>query len=377
MSEVTPVRLLASDAPTAVKTNLTRAEYCSPDIYEKELEKIFHRQWLLVGHVSLAAAPGDYYVKQVGPESMIIARDKQGQLRAYFNVCRHRGYRLMSDHAKGCTDGFVCPYHHWTYDLEGKLRTVPGTRDGQDFDFDAYPLHEAACQVKHGFIFVWLGKETPTSLDDALAHWNNDEQIQVFTPERLKLAHREIYTINANWKAMLENDLECYHCSHGGHVSLAIACNFQAFYADKQNGQHFPLRDGMLTFSMDGQRVSKKSLGNAKDGESAGFLLWPFFCGPVFFVDHAVSLELTPLGVDKCQFICEWYVHEDAVEGEDYDAETVSKVFHITNTEDQAFGERNYQGIQSSRFVPGALHPRREDGIIAAYEVYRQMMAAD
>lgn len=377
MSEVAPARVLATDAPPSIKTNLTRAEYCSPDIYAKEIEKIFNRQWLLVGHISLIPKPGDYYVKQVGPESMIIARDKEGQLRAYFNVCRHRGYRLMDDHSKGCTEGFVCPYHHWTYDLNGKLRTVPGTRDGQDFPFDEFPLHEAACDVKHGFIFVWLGKETPPSLNEALAHWNNDEQIRAFEPERLKLAHREIYTINANWKAMLENDLECYHCSHGGHPSLAISCNFQGFYADKQTGQHFPLREGMLTFSMDGQRVSKKSLGTAKDGESSGFLLWPFFCGPVFFVDHAVSLELTPLGVDKCQFICEWYVHEDAVEGVDYDAEEVAKVFHITNTEDQAFGERNYQGIQSSRFVPGALHPRREDGIIAAYEVYRQMMAAD
>ncbi|WP_437880432.1 aromatic ring-hydroxylating oxygenase subunit alpha [Pseudomonas sp. LRF_L74] len=377
MSEVMTTGVFASDAGPSIPTNLSRDDYCSADIYAKELEKVFYRQWLAVGHISLVPAAGDYYVKQVGPESMIIAKDKEGRIRAYFNVCRHRGYRMLDDHAQGCTDGFVCPYHHWTYDLNGKLRTVPGTRDGQDFPFAEFPLHEAHCTVKHGFIFVWLGKDVPPTLDEALAHWDNDALIRKFEPEKLKLAHREIYTIDANWKAMMENDLECYHCSHGGHVSLAIACNFQGFYADKQTGQHFPLREGMVTFSMDGQRVCKKPLGKAVDGDSAGFLLWPFFCGPVFFVDHAVSLELTPMGVDKCQFICEWYVEETAVESVDYDVEKLIQVFHITNVEDQAFGERNYRGIQSSRFVPGALHPRREDGIIAAYDLYRGMMAAD
>lgn len=377
MTDILTAMPHASLAKPAIPMNLTRDDYTSPAVFDMEIRKIFHRQWLTVGHISLIPNPGDYYVKQVGPESMIIARDKSGKVRAYFNVCRHRGYRLLDDEASGCTEGFVCPYHRWTYTLDGKLRTVPGSRDGQDFDFDAFPLHEASCDVWHGFIYVWIGKETPPSLASVLGPVTNEDAMAVAQPERMKLAHRETYILSSNWKAMMENDLECYHCGHGGHPSLAIACNFQAFYADKRDGQHFSLRAGMKTFSMTGERVSQKALGSATDGFSAGFLNLPLFCGPVMFVDHAVSLELTPLSVDQSLFISEWYVHEDAVEGVDYDKDELKAVFHVTNQEDKAFGERNYQGISSSRFEPGPLHPRREDGIIATYDLYRQMMAAD
>ena len=198
----------------------------------------------------------------------------------------------------------------------------------------------------------------------------------------MKLAHRKTYELQANWKAMMENDLECYHCGHGGHPSLAISCDYSGFFTGQNanpdaSSQHFPLRNGMKTFSMDGERVCTKTLGQAEDGYSSGFLLVPFFTGPVLFVDHAVSLELTPLSPDKSLFISEWYVHEDAVEGVHYDEDSLIDVFHRTNEEDKAFGERNYQGILSSRFVPGPLHPRRETDIIATYELYRKMMAAE
>lgn len=363
-------------------TSMPRDYYVSQAIFEEELKKIFHRQWLTVGHISLLPNPGDYQVKQVGPESMIIARDDTGKVRAYFNVCRHRGYQIMDEGAKGCAKGFVCPYHHWTYDLGGKLRKVPGTKDGRDFPFEQFPLHEAFCEIWHGFIYVWMGKETPPPLADILGPITNKESMRTCQPERLKLAHREIYSLDANWKAMMENDMECYHCALGGHPSLAISCNYQGFYNDGSglplhHQDHFPLRMGMKTFSLDGERVCAKSLGTAQDGFSAGFLLWPLFCGPVMFVDHAVSLELTPLSVDKSQFVAEWYVHEDAVAGVDYDVEKLIAVFDITNREDKAFGERNYRGMRSSRFEPGPLHPRREDGVIMAYDAYRAMMEAD
>lgn len=364
-------------------TNLPREYYVSPAIFEEEIRKVFHRQWLVAGHISLIPNPGDYYVKQVGPESMIFARDTQGDIRAYFNVCRHRGYRLLDNEASGCTRGFVCPYHHWSYDLEGQLRKVPGTRDGRDFAFGDFPLHEAQCAVWHGFIYVWLGKETAPPLADVLGPITKPDAMAICQPERLKLAHRKVYHLDSNWKAMMENDMECYHCAHGGHPSLAIACNFQGFFAKDEaerplsHEEHFPLRPGMKTFSMDGERVCAKPLGTAQDGFSAGFLLWPLFTGPVMFTDHAVSLELTPLSVGKSLFIAEWYVHEEAVEGVDYDVERLIAVFDVTNREDKAFGERNYQGMQSSRFEPGPLHPRREDGVIAAYDLYRSMMAAD
>lgn len=365
-------------------TNLPREAYLSQDVYEQEIRKVLHRQWLLVGHVNSVRNPGDYFVKQVGPESIIFTRDKGGKVRAYFNVCRHRGFQMFEKGAKGCGEGIVCPYHKWTYDLDGALRRVPGSKNGQDFNFGDFPLHEAQVGSWEGWLFVWLGTDPAPSLESALNGFGPPEKLRAAGSHNLKLAHREEYLVNANWKSMMENDMECYHCAHGGHPSLAVSCDYQAFYLDHEKGQahegdkYFPLRDGMATLSMDGARVSNIPLApGGNDGDSAGFLLWPMFCGVAMFVDHAVTFELFPLAPDRTLFASEWYVHEDAVEGVDYDPHKVAELFHKTNLEDAAFGETNYKGIKSARFVPGPVHPRREAGVLMAYDAYHRMMAAD
>ncbi|HUI61479.1 MAG TPA: aromatic ring-hydroxylating dioxygenase subunit alpha [Steroidobacteraceae bacterium] len=358
-------------------TNLPREYYFSEAIFEQELDKVLARQWLLVGHVSLVKNPGDYYVRQVGPESLIIARDRNGRVRAYFNVCRHRGSRILANGEAGQTRGFVCPYHKWTYDTEGCLIGAPGIRDGKSLQFAQWPLHEAHCESWYGWLYVHLGAEPPQPLAQVLGPLTDTAAMQQVDSERLRLAHRETYLINANWKALLENNMECYHCG-AAHPSLSISCDYHKFYADQRDGSHFPLHPGMATFSMDGARVCSKALGESlPEGFSTGFLLQPNFCGPVFFVDHAVSLELTPLSRDRTQLICEWYVHEEAVEGVDYDLEALIRVFHVTNQEDGALAEQNYLGMKSRRFVPGPLHPQREDGVQMALRRYLEMMAAE
>ncbi|EJL30788.1 ring-hydroxylating dioxygenase, large terminal subunit [Caulobacter sp. AP07] len=359
-------------------TNLSRDAYVSEAVYEEELRKVLGRQWLLAGHSSSLKASGDYYVRQVGPESLILTRDGEGRVRAYFNVCRHRGSRLLEDGDCGRAQGFVCPYHRWTYDLAGRLRTVPGAKDGSPFSYADYPLHEARCDTFHGWIYVWLGEDEPPALADVLGPASDEAALKTVGSERLKLAHQETYVIAANWKTMLENNAECYHCGHGGHPSLAIACDFQGFFSDTPSDQAFPLRDGMATFSMTGRRVCQKPLGTAPpDGFSTGFLLMPMFCGPVYFADHAVSLELTPLSATQSQLICEWYVHEDAVEGVDYEVPALIEVFHVTNLEDGVFAERNARGVSSRRFTPGPHLAHREAGVGGALGLYKTMMAAD
>lgn len=356
-------------------TALPREYYVSESIYQQELDKVFRRQWLLVGHVSGVKQVGQYYVKQVGPESLIIARDGQHRVRAFFNVCRHRGYPILDDWATGTANGFVCPYHRWTYDTGGKLVTVPGAKDGETFNFRDWDLQEARCETFQGFIYVWLSDTyEPTPLRDSL-QFVNDEALARVQPERMKMAHREVYPIAANWKSLLENDCECYHCARGGHPALAVACDYTGFYAETQKPQHFPLRDGMKTFSIDGELVCQVPLGDGlPDGFSTGFLSFPHFAGPVFFKDHAVSLELTQTSPGTSLVIAEWYVHEDAVAGRDYEVDRLKHVFHVTNCEDKAFAERNYRGQQSSRYVPGPLVPGREDGTAAALGLYREML---
>lgn len=359
-----------------IGTALPREYYVSQDIFDQELKQVFARQWLLVGHVSSVRRPGDYYVKQVGPESMIVTRDPSGRVRAFFNVCRHRGYPVLDAWSTGTASGFVCPYHKWTYNTGGALVTVPGARDGQDFRFGDWSLQEARCETFHGWIYVWLSDtHEPTPLRDGL-HMVNEAMLAKVPAEGLKLAHREIYEIDANWKSLLENDCECYHCGRGGHPSLAVACNYTGFYGAGLPGEHFPLREGTSTFSMDGAPVCTIPLApDLPERFSTGFLSFPNFAGPVYFKDHVVSLELTQLTPERSHFVCEWYVHADAVEGEHYEVEKLIRVFDNTNREDKAFAERNYRGQRSQRYVPGPLVPGREDGVAAALGLYLEMMA--
>jgi phenylpropionate dioxygenase-like ring-hydroxylating dioxygenase large terminal subunit len=358
-------------------TSLTQEQYLSESIYREELDKVFGRQWLLAGHVSQVKAAGDFFVKQIGPESLIIVRDTDGRVRAFFNVCRHRGFRICGPNQHGKAGRFTCPYHAWTYGTDGRLLAAPGARDGVDLSFDDWKLHEAWCDVAYGFVLVCLSRRKPTPAHEAITLRGKEGDLAALQPERMALAHRETYVINANWKTVVENDSECYHCATA-HPSLSVSCNYRGFFADSRSGEHFPLNAGMKTFSMDGDWVCTKQLGTPQ-GErfSTGFLLMPLFSGPVFFADYCISFETTPLAVDKTQLICEWFVHEDAVEGVHYDRRKLIEVFHVTNQEDVQLMERNYAGVQSMRYSPGPLSATREDFVIAALDLYREMMAQE
>src|SRR5262245_19048767 len=128
-------------------TSLPREYYVSEEIFQTELERVFERQWLFAAHVSQVPRPGDFVVRQIGPESLIIARDPDGRLRAFFNVCRHRGAELCKAGSAGSAKRIVCPYHSWSYGLDGSLKGAPGSTDGVDFDFERFPLHEAHCDT--------------------------------------------------------------------------------------------------------------------------------------------------------------------------------------------------------------------------------------
>lgn len=368
-------------------TSLPREYYVSQDIFETEMTRIFHRQWLYAGHVSQVQEVGAFVSRPVGPESIILTRDDEQRVRAFFNVCRHRGAELCATGTAGKTKRFVCPYHSWTYGLDGRLIGAPGSPDGVDFDYRQWPLHEALCDVFFGGIWVWLGDSTEApSLADTLSPTvSSREMLEQVRPERTKIAYEQTYVVNANWKLLLENNCECYHCA-GAHPSLAATCDYTGFYATRdddtslpgEQSRHFPLRKGMKTFSLDGEWVSKKPLGCGFIADySVGYLNIPFFTGPVYFADHGVSLDMAPIDKDTTRLISQWFVHEDAVEGDDYDIDTLTGIFDITNREDCELAELNQRGVNSSRFVPGPNNPAREALIKTALDKYLGMMQID
>jgi len=364
-------------------TSLPRHYYVSEEIFEAERHKVFSRQWVYAGHVSQVREPGDYYVRAVGPESLIIARDGEGRLRAFFNVCRHRGSRICAGNATGSAKVFVCPYHRWSYGIDGRLRGAPGARDGQDFDYADWGLQEAHCGSYFGSIYVYLADDEPEeTLYDTLSAVTSDmDKLALIEPERTKVAHREVYEVNANWKSLLENNCECYHCP-GGHPSLCVAWDPQIGFLRDDGTMHplqkelyVPLRPGTKTFSIDGDWVCSRPLGTPQaDRFSVGWILTPNFSALAYFADHGVAIVVEPISVDRSRLVAEWFVHEDAVEGVDYDVQRLIEVFHVTNLEDVAFVEQNYQGSTSLRYVPGPNNPRRETFLRNALTKYEALM---
>ena len=186
--------------------SLPRPFYTDENIYRAEMERIFRRGWLFAGHTCQIPRPGDYFVYDIDTESIIVTRDRAGEIRALFNFCRHRGARLCRE-AAGHAGKFVCPYHQWVYELDGRL--LKTTRMGDDFDPSQFGLHPAHVRELDGLIFVNLA-DNPRSFDEA------HEQIgSVIRPHRLaraKVAHVASYDVAANWKLVIENQRECFHC---------------------------------------------------------------------------------------------------------------------------------------------------------------------
>jgi Rieske 2Fe-2S family protein len=365
----------------ATDKTLDRQYYVSPEIFEKEVHRVFFNQWTFAGHVSEISNIGDYFLHSFVGESLIIVREGPETIRAHFNVCRHRGSQLTkSDH--GNVKLFMCPYHQWTYELNGRLRRAPMMPDGECIEYGKLGLKSASVQVWAGLIFINLSSSPKQDLLEALGA--PPQKLLKLEPESLKEVRRDQMLIKSNWKTLLENYLECYHCP-GSHPELGVAFDIQSSYdqTGAWGGTCFlggePLRKGMTTVSMTGDLVSKPLGRYALDTDlelevAEGLGLLPVLTRVLFHVDHAIIHTMNPLSVDTVQWTSRWYVRSDAVEGEDYHLDKVTEVWRATNAEDKELCERNYQGVLSRKFVPGPLNPRAEGAIRPVLNAYLELM---
>jgi phenylpropionate dioxygenase-like ring-hydroxylating dioxygenase large terminal subunit len=336
--------------------------YVDPEIYELELERIINRNWILAGHQSQLPKPGDFKVMKIGRESAIIVRGQDGTIRAFANVCRHRG-SLVCLEAHGNTRKFTCPYHGWVYDTDGKL---VGARDmPEDFDWDAHGLNRVSCAVIHGLVFISLS-DKPPSLDNCKAELA--EPMAMFDFENLKVAAYKEYVIPANWKLSIENYQECYHCATAhpdyarmhtlmldrkkrervqGHMKERMeACGLKEVYIDRIDTAARPgeigygysrtaLFDGYKTGSRDGEPVAPL-LGKLTgyDGGASDFSFGGFSF-LLAYSDHVVAYVFTPIDKDSSRCDIYWLVRGDAEEGKDYDVDELTWLWDITTEADK------------------------------------------
>jgi phenylpropionate dioxygenase-like ring-hydroxylating dioxygenase large terminal subunit len=356
-------------------TSLTRDYFFSPELYERELDVIFRRQWLYVGHVSEIAEVGDYLRRDVVGESVLVVRAEDG-INAFLNVCRHRGSRIC-DAASGRVKRFICPYHRWSFDLDGSLHNAPSIRDGEFVDFAEWGLHQVHVDVWLGMIFINLTEEQPDPVSVSAVLEEVTPAMARLEPEHMKVAHAITYDVEVNWKVLLENYWECYHCP-GAHPELCRVAPIDNHYIAPEEAPAEAPRDlpeifggaldykpGLKSLSIDGEWACSKLLGEFGRGAdptdfAAGFAVLPAFTGANFSPDYGVIHEFRPLALDRVRFVNHWLVHQDAVAGEDYEIDKLIALWDITNRQDIELCERVQAGIHSRRFVPGpnSLHER-------------------
>jgi len=381
---------------------IDRYFYRSHLVYETELTNLIFKSWLYAAHISEIPNPGDYALFEVGEESVIIVRGKDGEIRALHNVCRHRGARVCEKET-GHANTFVCPYHKWTYNLDGTRRSARHMDMLDGFDVADYPLKTLNITVYMGLIFVNFDATAP---DFAGPLSRVADQLGAYDLDTAKVICKRTYKVDANWKFCLENYLECYHCTAAHphyakmHTLEDLHCNVKdqleemlkrapkitgvpgierelySYYSDAEHfgacvyTSRYGLYDGFLTGSKEGKPVAPL-MGNIK-GYDGG--VGDFQFGPVSFMlnypDHCVLYRFIPRGLTETDMQIVWYVNGDAKEGEDYNVDDVTWLWHNTTLEDEYIIKRNSEGAISQFFEPGPYHPEYEESLQAFIDWY-------
>lgn len=390
-------QLIAQSAPTQ---SLAQAFYCEPAIYERDLERVFMTCWLYAAHVSEIPKVGDYVLLEVGAESVIVVRGRDGEIRALVNVCRHRGSRVCVE-PRGSAKRLMCPYHAWTYDLDGRLVTARLMPEG--FDKESHGLTPLQLRVFAGFIFVSFAEEPA---DFSVVEQNLAARLEPYRFEATKVVFRELFKIRANWKLMTENYVECYHCapahpefalSHSiklprekiaelqaAMMARAKTCGLDAPFVSRvgrddpagvqYHYDRYALLDGYVTGSQDGTALAPL-LGEIPDYDGGATNIQ---IGPVSFFlaynDHLVVYRFLARGPQETDAEVFWLVRGDAREGQDFDLERLTWLWRVTSEADKLIVERNQEGVNSRFYRPGPYSPM-EDYAVRFLDWYLQAIA--
>jgi Rieske 2Fe-2S family protein len=373
-----PRRIRASKA--AAKT-LPRRCFVSSEIFAKEQRKIFSNRWLLVGHQSEIPRPGDYFTVETAGESVIVIRTsppdngdaiKSSAIRAFYNVCRHRGTRLIEQKA-GRVRAIQCPYHAWTYALDGRLLGAPHMEGVPGFQKAGYGLNPAKLDLWEGFIFLNLSDKSVSlgkwfaPLKKKFSHWNLPQ---------LRSARRIEYDVRANWKLIFENYSECYHCP-GVHPALSKLTPYDSAENDLDEGPFLggfmPIRGGH-SLTMSGEACAL-AVGNIKAEDHHRVFYYSIFPNMLLSMhpDYVMVHQLWPQTIDRTRILCDWFFHRDAANDHGYNPDDAIAFWDMTNKQDWHVCELSQQGISSRAYKPGPYSPR--ESIPAAWdrEYLRQM----
>jgi len=343
--------------------------YVSPEVFEEERERVFRRSWLCVGRTERLAEPGDYFVADVAGESLIVTRDADCQPRALYNVCRHRGTRLCEQQHGHFAGSIMCPYHAWTYGLDGALKAARNMGDVPNFDRADYPLRQAAIAVWEGFVFVNLADD-PEPFERAFApligrfvKWNIDG---------LCTARTVGYDVRCNWKLVFQNYSECYHCPlvHPQLDKLSPSDSGRNdLTAGAVLGGYSELRDRGASLTTSGH-TNRPPLGAVAGDDLGRVYYYTIFPSMLLSLhpDYVMVHYVRPLAIDRTAIDCAFLFDPKTMEAPLFDPGDAVDFWDTTNRQDWHVSELTQHGLRSRAYVPGPYS--NAEGLLHAFDLH-------
>jgi glycine betaine catabolism A len=380
---------------SAAGYTLPQAFYADPELFAFDLSEVFGRSWLLIGFESELPEAGSYMAVTIGLSSVLVVRGRDAVIRGFHNTCRHRGSQLCAE-GRGRSTKLICPYHKWTYELDGRL--IGAARMPSDFRMADHGLLPVQVELVAGCIYVALTSAAPafTPFRAAL-----EPRLGAYRLADAKVAFQSTLIEKANWKLVMENARECYHCATS-HPELKLAypitygsavgkdrleynqqlaqrverlgLSTAEAYGSWWHVERYPLNPGMESISPDGKPVVTRRLIGLEDKEIGG-LWWAMqphtFCHALS--DYAFMFSVIPVGPQETRVDSKWLVHKDAVEGVDYTIESLTETWTKTNLQDRELAENNQRGVNDIGYVPGP-YSLDEDFVVRFGDWYRAMV---
>jgi Rieske 2Fe-2S family protein len=347
---------------------LPREFYTSTAILDEERDRILARGWNCAGRASRLARPGDYFLREIAGESIIVVRDRSGAARAYFNSCRHRGTRICVEESGRFPDSIQCSYHAWTYSLDGRLVGAPHMQDVPDFDKADYPLHEAALAEWEGFLFVNVA-EQPEPFD---AVWSPLKgRFARFALPQLAVGHRVVYDVPANWKLVFQNYSECLHCPTI-HPKLATVLPYQSGANDLIEGPflggYMEIKAPNESATMSGRACGRLVSGDISQDDRHRAFYYSLMPNMLLSLhpDYVNYYMVRPVAVDRTEVESEWLFHPETVADAGNNIRDAVEFWDLTNRQDWDIVGRSQLGVSSRRYAPGPYSPR--ESIPAAWD---------
>ena len=346
---------------------LAREHYVSPAAWHTERERVLTATWTCAGRLSELGLrePGRLAVLEVLGESVLVTTDRGGALHAHYNVCRHRGSQVVPvdpglDLPAPCKAlALRCPYHSWTYDLDGSLRFAPHTQDVDDFEPSRFGLHPVQVDTWGGFVWVNLDPTATRTLAEELGPV--PDRVRRYPLDELVVGCSLVYDVAANWKLLAENFNECYHCGpvHPELVQLVPAFGRGGQDLDWDGG--VPHRDGAWTFTLSGtsDRARFPGLDPNEQVRHKGELVYPNLLLSLS-CEHVAAFRLEPRAVDRTRVVCDLLFARTEVARDGFDPSDAADFWDLVNSQDWAICESVQRGMSSRAYTQGWYAPMED-----------------